>query len=115
MNIGRPANRPVSINAKAIRIGMKVPDVGKPTIMRRNTTTKAPIGISRSVESINKQILTTSIKIEVIIGDVHHIFDKKKDAVKFTGVNANQIDKLIKENKKSRKGYLFKLYVDFVI
>jgi len=73
------------------------------------------IGISRSVESINKQILTTSIKIEVIIGDVHHIFDKKKDAVKFTGVNANQIDKLIKENKKSRKGYLFKLYVDFVI
>lgn len=70
------------------------------------------IGVKRNIESINKQILTRSIKIEVIIGDEHHFFDKKKDAVKFTGVNANQIDKLIKENKKSRKGYLFKLYVD---
>lgn len=66
----------------------------------------------RSLESINRQILTRSIKIEVIIGDEHHIFDKKKDAGKFTGVNSNQIDKLIGENKKSRKGYLFKLYVD---
>jgi hypothetical protein len=70
------------------------------------------IGIKRSIESIDKQVLTRSVKIEVIIGDEHYIFDKKKDAVKFTGVNANQIDKLIKENKKSRKGYLFKLYVN---
>lgn len=73
------------------------------------------IGLKRNIESINKQILTRSIKIEVIIGDEHHIFDKKKDAVKFTGVNANQIDKLIKENKKSKKGYFFKLYVDIKI
>jgi predicted GIY-YIG superfamily endonuclease len=70
------------------------------------------IGVKRSMKSINKQVLTRSIKIEVIIGDEHHIFEKKKDAVKFTGVNANQIDKLIKENKKSKKGYLFKLYLD---
>lgn len=70
------------------------------------------IGVKRSIESINKQVLTRSIKIEVIIDDVHYIFDKKKDAVEFTGVNANQIDKLISENKKSKKGYIFKLYVD---
>jgi hypothetical protein len=36
--------------------------------------------------------------------DIIH-FDKIKDAVKFTGVNSNQIDKLIKLNKRSRKGF----------
>lgn len=34
-------------------------------------------------------------------------FDKVSDAVKFTGVNSNQINKLIKLNKKSKKGFLF--------
>ena len=36
------------------------------------------------------------------------IFNSVIDAVKFTGVNSNQIKKLINENRKSRKGFLFK-------
>jgi predicted metal-dependent phosphotriesterase family hydrolase len=36
------------------------------------------------------------------------IFNSVIDAVKFTGVNSNQINKLINENRKSRKGFLFR-------
>ena len=64
-------------------------------------------GTKRSKESVEKQSLTNSCKIKVLYDDEIFIFSKKSEAVRFTGVNSNQIDKLIKNNKKSRKSYFF--------
>lgn len=65
------------------------------------------IGTKRSKESIDKQSFTKSCGIKVLYDDEIYIFSKKSEAVKFTGVNSNQIDKLIESNKKSKKGYFF--------
>jgi hypothetical protein len=74
----------------------------------REKLSKAKIGKNRSAESIQNQIATVSEPIKVITSEGEIlIFNLKKEAVKFTGVNANQIDKLISLNKKSKKGFLF--------
>ena len=74
----------------------------------REKLSKAKLGKKRTEESINNQKMTMSEAIKVITPEGEVLtFSMKKDAVKFTGVNANQIDKLIKLNKKSKKGFLF--------
>ncbi len=73
----------------------------------RNKLSIKKIGHKRSLESIEKQSLTKSCKIKVLYNDDVFIFSKKSDAVKFTGVNSKQIDKLIENQKKSKKGYFF--------
>mgnify|MGYP000897898734 CR=1 FL=1 len=77
----------------------------------RNKLSSKKIGSKRSLESIEKQSMTKSCEIKVLYNDKVFIFSKKSEAVKFTGVNSNQIDKLIEKEKKSKKGYFFiKLY-----
>ena len=67
------------------------------------------MGKNSSEESRKKQSLTLSESITVITPNGEIInFDKLIDAVKFTGVNSNQIKKLLKSNKKSKRGFLFK-------
>jgi predicted GIY-YIG superfamily endonuclease len=74
----------------------------------REKLSKVKLGKKRTEESINNQKMTMSEAIKVITPEGEVLtFSMKKDAVKFTGVNANQIDKLIKLNKKSKKGFLF--------
>ncbi len=81
------------------------------TTEHKNKLSTKKIGHKRSIESIEKQSLTKSCKIKVLYNDEVYIFSKKSEAVKFTGVNSNQIDKLIENEKKSKKGYFFiKLY-----
>ena len=67
------------------------------------------IGKKRSDSSKLKQSISRSNMIEVVCPNGETIiFNSVIDAVKFTGVNSNQIKKLINENRKSRKGFLFK-------
>jgi hypothetical protein len=55
--------------------------------------------------------MTKSCSIKVLYNDEVFIFSKKSEAVKFTGVNSNQIDKLIEKEEKSKKVTFFiKLY-----
>jgi predicted GIY-YIG superfamily endonuclease len=85
------------------RKNMKFTDEHKKNIAR------SKLGKSRSIESINKQSITLSQPVEVItIHGESIIFDSLAHAVKFTGVNSNQILKLIDENRKSRNGFSFK-------
>ena len=67
------------------------------------------IGKKRSDSSKIKQSISRSNMIEVVcLNGETIIFNSVIDAVKFTGVNSNQINKLINENRKSRKGFLFR-------
>jgi len=56
------ANRVVSIKAKAIKIGINVPDVRNPTSILNNTTTKAPIiYVIGILCNINKKIIAQEV------------------------------------------------------
>ena len=69
---------------------------------------QSKMGKKRSKESIENQIKTKSEPIKVVTPTGEEIiFDKTKEAVKFTGVSSKQIKKLIELNKKSKKGFLF--------
>ena len=75
----------------------------------RKNLSDSKLGKNRSEESRKKQSLTLSESITVITPNGEIInFDKLIDAVKFTGVNSNQIKKLLKSNKKSKRGFLLK-------
>jgi len=79
------------------------------TESHKKNISNSKTGKKRSEESIIKQSKTMSESVIVITPDGNSIeFSKIVDAVKFTGVNSSQIKKLIKLNKKSRKGFLFK-------
>lgn len=79
------------------------------TESHKKNISESKIGKKRSEESIMRQSQTMSEGVIVITPDGILIeFSKIVDAVKFTGVNSSQIKKLIKSNKKSRKGFLFK-------
>lgn len=79
------------------------------TETHRQNLSKSKIGKNRTEESRLKQSSTRSEAITVITPLGESIeFNKVIDAVKFTGVNSNQIKKLIQLNKKSKNGFLFK-------
>jgi len=104
-NLGKKMSDETKIKLSESRKGIVFTDEHKNKLSIKKT------GYKRSLDSIEKQSLTKSCKIKVLYNDEVFIFSKKSEAVKFTGVNSNQIDKLIEKEEKSKKGYFFiKLY-----
>ena len=104
-NLGKKMSDETKMKLSESRKGIVFTDEHKSKLSLKKT------GHKRSLDSIEKQSLTKSCKIKVLYNDKVFIFSKKSEAVKFTGVNSNQIDKLIEKEQKSKKGYFFiKLY-----
>ena len=79
------------------------------TETHRQNLSKSKIGKNRTEESRLKQSSTLSKSITVITPSGESInFNKVIDAVRFTGVNSNQIKKLLQLNTKTKNGFLFK-------
>lgn len=74
----------------------------------RKKLSESKIGKRIPQEAIDRRNKSNSENIRVIdINGNEYFFDKIKDAVKFTGVNSNQIKKLSLNMKASRKGFRF--------